>query len=121
MKIHRKKNLAILLAIFSVLNTIHSQTTPNCKTSAFPGQCSACNDGFYLSNNIGTSCLACSSTNCITCGNYSATVPGSPCLKCKTNFYSDPATGNCLACPTGCKSCDPSEPTRCLDCQITQW
>lgn len=69
------------------------------------GLCGCDNSAGLYIDNLGTSCLSCSTiyTNCITCSTVSSTTN---CIDCTTGFYL--SSNTCLSCPTLCTTCTAS-------------
>lgn len=109
----------------------------NCAiVSWIPGQCSSCQEGYYLTSNTNVCmpcaefCKTCSSpTSCLSCNSeyyylstsnlcviYNcASMSGQQCTLCSTGFYSANNGMKCLACTSPCSECTGS-PTTCNTC-----
>ena len=83
-----------------------SQTMPNC-LYCDPSTCIECQYGYGLSVGAPPAvCQLCSDSieGCLHCEDTAT------CLTCAMQYYLSPATGTCLACPTGCLQCELSSP-----------
>lgn len=106
------QNISLILLLFTLqLHQVHSlPSASNCASTDNTGNCLACNNGYYLSNqlcyfanpycsisSVDGSCLSCSQGNLV---NNLCLVPTS-CSQLDAN-------GNCISCPDGFQGVGPN-------------
>lgn len=87
----------------STSNTCESCSNPDCSICKMRDTCTACTNGYALSND--NVCRVCAN-NCLSCANSTVNLPGG-CLEdgCNAGYAYSHYAKRCYSCPTSCASC----------------